>query len=152
MFASVKKTPLRDPTTLPPAPATVETTVFEFYNDSGLLDEVAHVDAIVYGYDQPKRHLRLGELSNLNPDKQITLVDTPVVLGDYEGTEYPDDYYEAVFNDFDFVLVVGENGGEFISIGSKAATTAFDDSEVIQKEFDQIKILDLSDQNPFGFY
>ncbi len=94
----------------------------------------------------------MGDLSNLNPDKQMTLVDKPVVGGDYEGTEYPDDYYEAIFNDFDFVLVVGENGGEFISIGSKAATTAFDDSEVIQKEFDQIKILDLSDQNPFGFY
>jgi hypothetical protein len=94
----------------------------------------------------------LGSWKRLNPDKQMTLISNPIVLGDYEGTEYPDDYYEAIFNDFDFVLVVGENGGEYISMGSKTAPTAFDDSDVIQSEFDKIKILDLSDQNPFGFY
>jgi hypothetical protein len=136
----------------PALPDSVETTVFEFYNDAGFLEEVDSVKGIVYGFDKPRGQLRLGELSNLNPDKQMTLISNPIVLGDYEGTEYPDDYYEAIFNDFDFVLVVGENGGEYISMGSKTAPTAFDDSDVIQSEFDKIKILDLSDQNPFGFY
>jgi hypothetical protein len=137
---------------LPQVPNPLQTSPFEFYNDAGFLEEVPNVTATVYGFDKPKRNLRLGELSNLNPDKQITLVDVPVLTGDYEGTEYPDDYYEAIFNDFDLVLVVGENGGEWISVGSRAAPAPFNDADTIQKEFDQIKILDLSDQNPFGFY
>ena len=94
----------------------------------------------------------LKNLSNLNPDKQMTLENSPIVGGNFEGTEYPDDYYEAMFNEFDFVLVKGANGAEYVSIGSKTAPDPFNDSEEIQTEFDQIKILDLSDQNPFGFY
>ena len=137
---------------LPPVPDTIDLSPFEFYNDAGLLEEVDKVTATVTEFDKPRRHLQLKDLSNLDPDKMMTLETSPLVGGDYEGTEYPDDYYEAKFNNFDFVLVKGENGAEYVSIGSKTAPTAFDDSEEIQTEFDQIKILDLSDQNPFGFY
>ena len=134
----------------PPENPTLQT--FEFYNDAGLLDEVDVVHGTVMEFDKPRRHLQLGDLSNLNPDKQMTLVDNPIVGGDYEGTEYPDDYYEAIFNDFDFALIVGESGAQYVTSGSRSAPEPFDDSEEIQTEFDQIKILDLSDQNPFGFY
>ncbi len=151
-FSLNEKVTMYNIATLPPAPGTVELTPFEFYDDAGLLDTVDSVTATVFGYDAPRGQLRLGSLSNLNPNKQITLIDTPVLTGDYEGTDYPPEYYEAIFNDFDFVLIIGENGGQFISISSKAAPTAFDDSAEIQKEFDEIKILDLSDQNPFGFF
>ena len=83
----------------------------------------------------------------------MTLVKNPIVGGDYEGTSYPDDYYEAIVNPFDFVLIVGQtSGAEWISNGGKTAPAPFSDGETIQSEFDEIKILDLSDQNPFGFY
>jgi hypothetical protein len=29
------------------------------------------------------------------------------------------DYYEAIFNEFDFVLVKGANGAEYVTNGSK---------------------------------
>lgn len=138
---------------LTPPPEEYTIKPFEFYNDAGLLEEVDVVDAEVMEFDLPRRHLILGNLSNLNPNLQMTLVNNPILLGDEEGTEYPDDYYEAIFNEFDFVLVKGQtSGAEWISIGSKTAPAPFDDSAEIQEEFDQIKILDLSDQNPFGFY
>ena len=117
-----------------------------------MLDEVDFVTATVMEFDKPRRHLQLGDLSNLNPDKQMTLESNPIVGGDYEGTEYPDDYYEAIFSDFDYALVVGDSGAQWITRGSRSAPEPFDDSAEIQTEFDQIKILDLSDQNPFGFY
>jgi hypothetical protein len=137
---------------LPPLPDTIEISPFKFYNDAGFLEEVDKVTATVTSYDKPRRHLTLKNLSNLNPDGQMTLENSPIVGGDFEGTEYPDDYYEVIFNEFDFVLVKGANGAEYVTNGSKSAVTAFDDSEEIQTEFDKIKILDLSDQNPFGFY
>ena len=129
------------------------TSVFEFYNDAGLLEEVEVVDATVMEYNAPRNHLILGELSNLDPDQQMTLVKNPIVGGDYEGTSYPDDYYEAIVNPFDYVLIVGQtSGAEWVSNGGKAAPAPFNDAGTIQSEFDEIKILDLSDQNPFGFY
>ena len=126
---------------------------FKFYNDAGFLEEVDVVDGTVMAFDLPRKNLIVGELSNLNPDKMMTFANTPLVTGDYEGTEYPDGYYEAIFNDFDFVLVVGqESGAQWISNNSEAAPAPFNDAEEIQEEFDKIKILDVVDQNPFGFY
>jgi hypothetical protein len=83
----------------------------------------------------------------------MTFANSPLVTGDYEGTDYPPGYYEAIFNDFDLVLVVGqESGAEYITTGSQAAPAPFNDAEEIQEEFDMIKIHDIVDSNPFGFY
>lgn len=139
--------------TLTPPPEDYTLTTFQFYDDAGLLEDVDVVNGTVMEFDLPKRHLVLGNLSNLNPDIMMTYETTPYVGGDQGGTEYPDDYYEAIFNDFDFVLVKGQTtGAEWVSISSKTQPAPFDDAAEIQTEFDKIKILDLSDQNPFGFY
>ena len=130
-----------------------ELSPFKFYNDAGFLEEVDVVEGTVMEYDAPRRHLILGELSNLNPNKMMTFANSPLVTGDYEGTDYPPGYYEAIFNDFDLVLVVGqESGAEYITTGSQAAPAPFNDAEEIQEEFDKIKIHDIVDSNPFGFY
>lgn len=153
-FELNEKVELYNIKTLPPGypDSEPELDVFRFFNDAGFLEDVDKVEATVLEFDKPRRHLILGDLSNLNPNKQTTFANTPIVRGDEGGTEYPDDYYEAIFNDFDFVLVKGANGASYISNNSGAAPAPFDDADVIQSEFDKVKILDITDQNPFGFY
>ena len=128
-----------------------ELDVFRFYNDAGFLEDVDMVEGTVMEFDKPNRRLVLGDLTNLNPNKQLTFANTPVV-DETEDTEYPPEYYEAIFNDFDFVFVLGENGASYISENSKAAPAPFNDAAEIQSEFDKVKILDVIDQNPFGFF
>jgi hypothetical protein len=153
-FKLNEKVKLYNIKSLPPGYPDVEPELqpFKFFNDAGFTEEVDFVEATVMNYDAPNRKLFLGDLSNLDPNSQLTFANTPLVTGDYEGTEYPAGYYEAIYNDFQFVKVVGENGAEYITDGSTTAAAPFDDSKDIQEEFDKIKILDIVDQNPFGFY
>ena len=44
-----------------------------------------------------------------------------------------------------------ESGAHWISRTATTKDAAFNDEETIQDEFNAIKILDLGDENPFGF-
>ena len=60
---------------------------------------------------------------------------------------------EIDINKFDNVMMIGQSSGA-VWFTRKAGThrKAFDDELVIQEEFNQIKIDDLADSNPFGFF
>ncbi len=126
---------------------------FSLYNDAGFLEDVPTVKGQVMEFDLPKKRLKLGDLSNLNPDFEKTYYNTPPTeLGDEGGTEYPDDYYNVNKNAFDKVLIVGKkSGASWVSERAVTAQALFNDSQEIQSEFDKIKILDIADQDPFGF-
>jgi len=62
------------------------------------------------------------------------------------------DYYNVNKNAFDKVLIVGKkSGASWVSERAVTAQALFNDSQEIQSEFDKIKILDIADQDPFGF-
>ena len=49
-------------------------------------------------------------------------------------------------------MIVGQTSGAvWYSMNAQEAEAAANDSRVIQEEFDEIKIIDEGDVNPFGF-
>ncbi len=108
---------------------------FRLYDDAGLLRSVPYVDAKVAFWNELDLKLSVDDLTDQDPNR-INLE-----TGDVD------------INDFDIVLVVGQtSGAKWTSVSSKQLPKAFDDAEIIQKEFNEIKIYDPIDSNPFGFY
>jgi len=106
---------------------------FSLYKDPGYSHKVPVVHGTVMKWDKPSGELWVNNLSDLDPDKQ-------------------DDYGDVNKNDFDQAVIVGqESGAIWYSVKATEKPMAFNDSEVIQEEFDKIHILDPADQNPFGF-
>lgn len=106
---------------------------FVLYRDPGLLHRVDQVAATVMDWDAYNSKLVVGDLSDLDPDQE-------------------DENYDVTINKFDSVIIIGEDSGAyFIARKARTRPMANDDSEVIQQEFDQIKIADFQDDNPFGF-
>ena len=127
-------------------------TPFALYNDAGFLNDVPVVDGRVMEFNKPKKRLIVGDLSNLNPEQQKNPIDYPIVGGDEGGTEYPDGYYDVTENAFDKSLIVGQTtGASWVSYKTTTAPEPFDDTDDLQEEFDQIKVLDVADESPFGF-
>ena len=63
--------------------------------------------------------------------------------------------YDIIYNvnKFDKVLIVGQtSGASWLTVSAATEVKAFDDETEIQKEFDDIKIIDPADTNPFGFF
>ena len=60
--------------------------------------------------------------------------------------------HDLTINRMDTVVIIGQTSGAY-AVAHKAGTKrkAFDDADIIQEEFDQIKIVDDFDENPFGF-
>ena len=107
---------------------------FRLYDDPGFLKGVPYVTAQVFAWDKPNKKLTLGLFSNSDPDQKDDLT------------------YEVDINKFSNVLVVGnESGAQWYSTGASDGPIPFNDSSVIQDEYDNIKIEDPTDLNPFGF-
>ena len=108
---------------------------FRLYDDAGLLRTVPYVEATVASWNAVTWKLSVSGLTDQDPDK-LNLETGNVNV-----------------NDFDIALIVGQtSGAKWTSYNSKQRPKAFDDAEVIQDEFDKIKIFDPIDSNPFGFW
>ena len=111
-----------------------ETNTFDLYQDPGFLHEVTKVEGTVYDWDKPDGRLLVGDLSDLDPDQQNK------------------ETLDVTENKFDHVMIVGQTSGAvWYSMNAQEAEAAGNDSKVIQEEFDEIKIIDDADTNPFGF-
>jgi len=108
--------------------------IFRLYKDPGFLEDVPKVEGTVFGWHKPNRQLNVGDLTNLDPDQQSKLT------------------LDITENKFDIVVIRGQtSGAEWVSIKASETRAAFNDNEVIQEEFDEIKLIDDHDENPFGF-
>ena len=104
------------------------------YKDPGFLERVPYSEATVMEWNLPQNRLLLGHITNVDPDQMSK--DT----GDID------------YSKFDNVLIVGQTtGATWTSTKAEIHDSAFTDNETIQDEFNDIKILDLGDENPFGF-
>ena len=107
--------------------------IFRLYKDPGFIERVPEVHGRVLDWNKPEGKLIVGDLTNLDPDKE-------------------DENKDITENKFDVVLIVGqESGAQYVSIKAEMMEAPFSDNEIIQKEFDAIKIIDVADDNPFGF-
>jgi hypothetical protein len=107
---------------------------FRLYKDPGFLETVPKIEATVFGWNKKTRKLEVGDLTNLDPDQQNkTTLDVDV-------------------NKFDIVVIEGQvSGSRWVSLKANEREAAFNDNQVIQQEFDEIKLIDDHDENPFGF-
>ena len=107
---------------------------FRLYKDPGYVHEVPRVKGTVMIWDKPEGKLTVGDLSDLDPDQMSR------------------DTLEIDFNKFDAVLIVGKNTrAMYTSFKAVVRDAAFDDCTTIQDEFNEIKIIDIADESPFGF-
>jgi hypothetical protein len=107
--------------------------IFQLYNDSGFISRFDKVTGRVLDWNKPDGKLIVNDLSNLDPDSE-------------------DENKDVTKNKFDVVLVVGlVSGAQYVTVKSDQMEAPFSDNDVIQKEFDAIKIVDIADDNPFGF-
>jgi len=108
---------------------------FRLYKDAGFLHGVPSVTGKVRNWNFPNKKLTAGDLSDLDPS--VLNKDTGIIE----------------LEKFDKVLVIGEESGAiWYSSTAGEEKTAFNDSITLQDEFNDIKIIDLGDENPFGFY
>ena len=112
--------------------------IFRLYKDAGYVRRVEVVEATVEIWDKPGMYMTVGDITDMDPDQ----------MSGSHGTAPQ----EIDMNKFDNVMIVGQSSGA-IWFSQRAGTQpkAFDDELVIQQEFNQIKIDDLTDSNPFGF-
>ena len=111
----------------------LDETFFRLYKDPGFIERVSDVTARVMDWDKPKLKLVLGDFNNLDPVQR-------------------DLYKDVTNNKYDVVLIVGEKStAKYLSYKATSREMAADDTNVIQKEFDDIKIIDFNDESPFGF-
>ena len=117
---------------VPEPPASV-TDPFSFYNRAGYLSNVNTVTARVVSWNYETKTLVIDDLSNNDPLLE-------------------NDDLDVVVSKLDRVLAYGSTSqASYISTSASHAIQAFDDSFYIQNDFDDIKIEDAADQNPFGF-
>lgn len=107
---------------------------FKFYYDPGFLQNVPFVTAKVMKWDITDHTLLVAQLSDQDPtQRNLTTL-------------------EVNRNKLSNVLVIGEQSGAiYRAISAKTANDPFNDESNIQEEFDKIKIIDVSDEDPFGF-
>jgi len=107
----------------------------QLYKDPGFIERIPFVTATVMEWNARNQKLILGDVSDIDPDRLNR--DT----GNIED------------NKFDDVIIIGQTSGAvYISNDAKTRDTAFNDDITIQEEFNEIKILDIGDENPFGFF
>ena len=106
---------------------------FTFHRDPGLLHRVDQVQGTVMDWNTQEFKLTVGELTDNDPQQE-------------------DANHDLTINRMDTVVIIGQTSGAY-AVAHKAGTKrkAFDDADVIQEEFDNIKIVDDFDENPFGF-
>ena len=107
---------------------------FRIYDNEGILEDVPTVTATVQAWNGPARQLVVMEMSDLDPDQKNSTTD------------------DITENKFDRVLIVGnDSGARWLSSNAEMRDEYTTDNNIIQDEFDKIKILDVADGNPFGF-
>ena len=107
---------------------------FRLYKDPGFLETVPKIEATVFGWNKKTKKLEVGDLTNLDPD------------------QLNKDTLDVDVNKFDIVVIEGQvSGARWVSLKANERETAFNDNQVLQQEFDEIKLLDEQDENPFGF-
>ena len=107
--------------------------LFRLYNESGYLEGVSVVNGTVLNWDLPNLKLKVGDITDMDPDQE-------------------DASYDVTVNKFANVLIVGQDSGSsWLTTAADDADVAFTDNRELQSEFDLIKIVDPSDDNPFGF-
>lgn len=112
---------------------------FRIYKDAGYLGPIPTVTGTVMNWDQPNLQLKVGDISNMDPEQ--------------EDRSDSDTEYDVIINKMANVLIVGEtSGASWLTTAADDARVAFTDNTELQKEFDQIKIVDPADDNPFGFF
>ncbi len=106
---------------------------FRLYNDAGYLEGVNTVTGTVLNWDLPNLKLKVGDITNMDPEQE-------------------DVNYDVTVNKFANVLIVGQDSGaSWLTTAAEDADVAFTDNKELQSEFDQIKVVDPFDNNPFGF-
>ena len=115
---------------------TTDLEEFQLNDDAGLIDRVPVVEANVATWNLPQRTLGVTDLTDLGalkPNLETGNVD---------------------IQKFDNSLVVGQtSGARWTTAKSGQQPKAFDDADIIQEEFNRIKIYDPGDSNiDFGFY
>ena len=108
---------------------------FRLQFEPGFYHDVPTVHAKVVSWDITTRTLTLSDISNNDPD------------GENETT------YDITENDLSNVLIVGDTtDASWMSASVTGKEVPFNDAKDIQTEFDEIKIVDPTDKNPFGFF
>ena len=115
---------------------TTDLEEFQLNDDSGIINRVPVVEGNVATWNLPERKLGVNNLTDLGvlkPNLETGNVD---------------------IQKFDNSLVVGQvSGARWTTAKSGQQPKAFDDADVIQEEFNRIKIYDPTDANiDFGFY
>ena len=124
---------LRDPLATEERIDIVVQDIFRLYNDSGYISRFDKITGRILDWNKPDGKLIVNDLSNLDPEQE-------------------DENKDLTVNKFDVVLIVGrESGAQYVTIKADQMEAPFSDNDIIQKEFDQIKIVDVADDNPFGF-
>ena len=107
---------------------------FSMYKDPGFTHEVEKIEATAEYWNKNELILTVSDLTDLNPEQK-----NPVTN-------------DVNVNNFDRVVVVGQTSGAvYYSEKAQTRDKAFDDEKELQREFDQIKIVDFVDESPFGF-
>ena len=108
---------------------------FQMYNDAGTINRVPVVEANVAVWNQPERKLGVVNLTDENPLRM-------------DG-----ETGDVNINTFDSTIVVGQSSGAtWTSVKAYQEPKPFDDADIIQEEFNRVKVYDPFDANPFGFY
>ena len=112
---------------------TISLKDFRLYKSSGFLEGVSHITAKVMSWNKPDGILIVGDLSNEDPTQL-------------------NEFKERYVNKLNSVLLIGQKSGAVYKTYNASPTKqALNDEEQIQDEFERIKIVDPSDENPFGF-
>ena len=107
---------------------------FRLYDDEGLLEDVPTVSGTVAAWNQPGRKLVVMDISNLDPDQKNSTTD------------------DITENKFDIVLIVGdESGARWLSSNAEGVDQYTTDNNIIQTEFDKIKVVDVADSSSLWF-
>jgi len=111
-----------------------ELEAFRLYKDPGFANDVDKIIATAEYWNKNDLILTVSDLQDLDPTQK-----DPVT-------------YDITVNNFDSVVVVGQTSGAvYYSQKAQTRDKAFDDEKEIQREFDEIKVIDLADESPFGF-
>ena len=108
---------------------------FQFYNDAGIIRKVPYVEATVATWNIVERLLSVSNVTDMDPEQGN------IVTGNLD------------INKFETTLIVGQSSGaSWTSVKAGQKPKAFDDADTIQEEFNEIKVYDTADTNPFNFY
>ena len=108
---------------------------YQLYNTSGYVENEPNITATVVSWDKPNRKLKLSLFSNQDPTQKDP------TTGDIDVDRLENS------------RVIGNESNASWSVATAVTLVSdkFNDDDVIQEEFDEIKIVDPADTNPFGF-